>query len=138
MLDPTDEMDTHPSSALLADTGPFPPLLCLTGSPSADTLNRSSTSPVFMDPNPAFCWVTTELATSNLNRCSLRPRHQLVRHVLPRPISLSESDLVTPTHPMIFSSKVPLVISRYTLTTFFCPNLCALSIACRSFIGFQS
>jgi len=39
---------------------------------------------------------------------------------------------------MIFSSRVPLVISLYTLTTFFCPMRCARSIACRSFIGFQS
>ena len=39
---------------------------------------------------------------------------------------------------MIFTSRVPLVMSRYTLTTFFCPMRCARSIACRSFIGFQS
>lgn len=39
---------------------------------------------------------------------------------------------------MIFSSRVPFVIRRYTLTTFFCPIRWARSIACRSFIGFQS
>ena len=39
---------------------------------------------------------------------------------------------------MIFSSKVPFVMSRYTFTTFFCPIRCARSIAWRSFIGFQS
>jgi hypothetical protein len=34
-------------------------------------LNKSNTSPVFIEPNPAFCCVTTELAMFILNRCSL-------------------------------------------------------------------
>ena len=41
-------------------------------------------------------------------------------------------------YPMIFSSSVPCVTRRYTLTTFFWPILCARSMACRSFMGFQS
>ena len=42
------------------------------------------------------------------------------------------------THPIIFSSKVPFVMRRYTFTTFFWPILWARSMAWRSFIGFQS
>lgn len=42
------------------------------------------------------------------------------------------------THPMIFSSSVPRMMSRYTLTTFFWPSRCARSMAWRSFMGFQS
>ena len=59
---------------------------------------------------PALSEDMTVLAVCNLNFCKL----------------------------MIFSSMVALVIIRYTFTTFFCPILWALSIACRSFIGFQS
>ncbi|KAJ8949075.1 hypothetical protein NQ318_016979 [Aromia moschata] len=50
--------------------------------------------------------------------------------------SISHSSFVS--YPIIFSSKVALVINLYTLTTFRCPIRWALSIACRSFIGFQS
>eukprot|EP00967_Tisochrysis_lutea_P071406 scaffold94822_cov25-Tisochrysis_lutea.AAC.7 len=39
---------------------------------------------------------------------------------------------------MIFSSRVPRVISRNTETDRFWPSRCARSMACRSFIGFQS
>ncbi|KAG5460521.1 MAG: hypothetical protein BJ554DRAFT_7420 [Olpidium bornovanus] len=39
---------------------------------------------------------------------------------------------------MIFSSRVPRVMRRYTLTTFFWPMRWARSIAWRSLIGFQS
>lgn len=39
---------------------------------------------------------------------------------------------------MIFSSSVPCVTRRYTLTTRFWPMRWARSIACRSFMGFQS
>ena len=59
---------------------------------------------------PALSEDMTVLAVCNLNFCKL----------------------------MIFSSMVALVIIRQTFTTFFCPILWALSIACRSFIGFQS
>jgi len=38
----------------------------------------------------------------------------------------------------IFSYTVFSVISRYTFTIFFCPILCALSIACRSIWGLKS
>ena len=36
---------------------------------------------------------------------------------------------VAKTYPMIFSSRVFLVMSRYTFTTLVCPILCARSIA---------
>jgi hypothetical protein len=45
---------THPSRILLAETGPFVSFF-FCASPSADTLNRSRTSPVFIDPRPEFC-----------------------------------------------------------------------------------
>jgi hypothetical protein len=61
---------THPSRILLAETGPFVSFFFCT-SPSADTLNKSRTSPVFIDPRPEFCCVTTEDAIFILNRCRL-------------------------------------------------------------------
>jgi hypothetical protein len=61
---------THPSRILLAETGPFDSFF-FCPSPSADTLNRSRTSPVFIDPRPEFCCVTTEDAIFILNRCRL-------------------------------------------------------------------
>lgn len=74
-----DEKGTHPSKILLADTGPAAPpsFFLFPGSSSADTLKRSSTSPVFILPNPAFCCVTTEEAILSLKRCRLgvRMRH---------------------------------------------------------------
>lgn len=42
---------------------------------SAETLKRSRTSPVFIDPRPAFCCVTTDEAMLSLNRCSLIVSH---------------------------------------------------------------
>ena len=94
---------THPSRILLADTGPFDSFF-FCASPSADTLNKSRTSPVFIEPRPEFCCVTTEDAIFILNRCRLS--------------SAQEPVLRSRTYPMIFSSNVPRVISLYTLTTF--------------------
>lgn len=66
---------TYPSRTLDTDAGPLPlpafATLSLPGSLSADTLNRSRTSPVFIDPRPAFCWVTTDEAMLSLKRCKL-------------------------------------------------------------------
>jgi hypothetical protein len=61
---------TYPSRILLAETGPFDSFF-FCPSPSADTLKRSSTSPVFIEPRPEFCCVTTEEAMFILNRCRL-------------------------------------------------------------------
>ncbi len=90
---PEYQADTYPSRTLLADTGPLPVFPTFAGSPSAETLNRSSTSPVFIDPSPAFCCVTTELAISNLNRCNLFP-HQPFPLPLPGNGSASPHDLL--------------------------------------------
>jgi hypothetical protein len=102
-VDHVNKKITHPSRILLAETGPFVSFF-FCASPSADTLNRSRTSPVFIDPRPEFCCVTTEDAMFILNRCRLS--------------SAQESVLTGRTYPMIFSSNVPRVISLYTLTTF--------------------
>lgn len=63
---------TYPSRILLADMGPVDSFFFL-DSPSADTVNKSRTSPVFIDPRPEFCCVMTDDAIFNLNRCSLIP-----------------------------------------------------------------
>jgi hypothetical protein len=80
--------------------------------PSSSTdvcLNKSKTKSVSIDANPEFCCVTTEFAILSLKRCRLKLNQFRARtrcHI---------------TYPMIFSSRVPFVIKRYTLTTFFCP-----------------
>ena len=70
--------ETHPSKMFFADVSPPFVLPDFVDSPSEDTLNKSSTSPVFIEPSPAFCCVTTELAISNLKRCSLIKGYSLI------------------------------------------------------------
>mmetsp|Transcript_18327 Transcript_18327/g.37060 ORF Transcript_18327/g.37060 Transcript_18327/m.37060 type:complete len:240 (+) Transcript_18327:536-1255(+) len=77
---------------------------------AGESWKRSSSSCVFIVASEEFCWLTTEEAMCILNACRL----------------------------MIFSSSVSRISSRYTETTRFWPRRCARSIACRSFIGFQS
>ena len=91
---------THPSSILDADAGPVLSFF-FCGSPSAETLNKSRTSPVFIDPNPEFCCVTTDEAIFILNLCrlsSLVPAHPLCRYDPPHNLLLQCSSRDEPVH----------------------------------------
>ena len=63
---------------------------------------RSKIWDVSMDATEALSVFTTAFATSSLKRC----------------------------RPMMRSSRVPRVSSRYTFTVRVCPSLCARSMAC--------
>lgn len=90
---------------------------------------RSNSCSVPIVSNLLFSPLITVLAVWTLNFCNLFK--DFVR-------KMNWNYLFLMPYPIIFSSSVDLVIRRYTLTTFFWPIRCARSMACKSFIGFQS
>lgn len=74
----------------------------------SDTWKRSRIWSVPSESRFEFCWVTTEDAMLSLNRCKL----SIVNDQLCIAAYSDNKENLRETYPMIFSSRVPLMIKR--------------------------